>query len=127
MKQNEHRTCNKNLFDAFKNSINGIVYAVKTQTNIKIHLIAVVAVIIIGIYFKISQVEALFVTFACSLVIVSEMLNTAIETTVDLVTDKYEEKAKIAKDVGAGAVVISAINALIVGYIVFFEKIISLF
>ena len=127
MKQNEHRTCNKNLLDAFKNSINGIAYSIKTQTNIKIQLVAVVLVIMASIYFKIDKMEILFVTFACSLVIVAEMINTAIETTVDLVTEKYEEKAKIAKDVGAGAVVIAAINALIVGYIVFFDKIINLF
>ena len=61
--------------------------------------------------------------FTVILIIVAEMINTAIETVVDLYTDLYHPKAKIAKDVGAGAVVIAAINALIVGYFLFFDKI----
>ena len=127
MKPNEPKTYNQNLIDAFKNSLNGIIYAVKTQTNIKIHLVAVILVVIASIYFKIDKLEVLFVSIACFFVIVSEMINTAIEATVDLVTQTYKEKAKIAKDVGAGAVLLSAINALVVGYIVFFEKIVNLF
>ena len=127
MKQSDHLTSNKNLIDAFLNSINGVIYVVKTQKNMIIHAIAIALVIIVSICLKIDKVEALFVTFACSLVIISEMLNTAIEATVDLVTQEYKEKAKIAKDVGAGAVLIAAINALIVAGVVFLEKIISLF
>lgn len=59
------------------------------------------------------------------MVIIAEMINTAIETTVDLYTDKYHPKAKLAKDVGAGAVVISAINALVVAYFLFFDRIVA--
>lgn len=123
----EHRTSNKNILDAFKNSINGIIYAIKTQINMKIHLLALLIVIIASVFFKIDKTEILFVSFSCGLVFVAEMLNTAIETTVDLYTKEYHEKAKIAKDVGAGAVAISAINALVVAFVVFFEKIINLF
>ncbi len=123
----EQRTSNKNILDAFKNSINGVVYAVKTQRNMKIHLAALLGVIIVSVCLKIDKTEALFISFSCGLVFVAEMLNTAIEAVVDLYTKEYNEKAKIAKDVGAGAVVISAINALVVASIVFFEKIINLF
>ena len=60
--------------------------------------------------------------FTISLVIIAEMINTAIEATVDLITDKYHPLAKIAKNVAAGAVLISAINAIIVGYIIFSNR-----
>jgi len=126
MNEGEHRTSNKNLIDALKNSINGILYAIKTQTNVKIHLAALIIVIVASVFFKLDKIEVLFVTFSCGLVFVAEMLNTAIEATVDLYTKEYNEKAKIAKDVGAGAVIMAVINALVVAFVVFFEKIINL-
>ena len=80
---------------------------------------------IISLFFELSRAEFLCLTFSVVLIIVSEMFNTAIETVVDLYTDMYHPKAKIAKDVGAGAVVIASLNALIVAYFLFFDKISS--
>ncbi|MBR6033630.1 MAG: diacylglycerol kinase family protein [Clostridia bacterium] len=117
-------TSNKNLFDAFKNAFSGIAYAIKTQANIKIQLAMVVIVMVAGAILKFSAIEFVFLTFACGLVLVTEMLNTSIEATVNLVTDKFHPIAKIAKDVGAGAVLIASLNALVVGLILFIGKII---
>ena len=78
---------------------------------------------LISLFFDLTRAEFLCLMFTVVLVIIAEMVNTAIETVVDLYTDLYHPKAKIAKDVGAGAVVIAAINAIIVAYFLFFEKI----
>lgn len=78
---------------------------------------------LISLFFDLSRAEFLCLMFTVVLIIIAEMFNTAIETVVDLYTDLYHPKAKIAKDVGAGAVVIAAINAVIVAYFLFFQKI----
>lgn len=121
--EQEHKMKNNNFFDALQNAFNGIVYAVTTQSNIKKQLVIAVAVMLISLFFDLNKAEFLCLMFTVVLIIVAEMINTAIETVVDLYTDLYHPKAKIAKDVGAGAVVITAINALIVAYFLFFEKI----
>lgn len=118
-----HKTKNRNFFDAWKNAIKGIIYAVTTQKNIKIQLLIAVAVMLVSLLFNLNRAEFLCLMFTVVLIIVTEMINTAIETVVDLYTDLYHPKAKIAKDVGAGAVVIAALNAVIVAYFLFFDKI----
>lgn len=120
---NEKAPKNKNFLDAWKNAINGIIYATTTQGNIKKQLIIAVLVVIISLFFELTKAEFLIFMFTIILIIFAEMVNTAIETVVDLYTDLYHPKAKIAKDVAAGGVVITAINAVIVAYFLFFDKI----
>lgn len=119
----DKRLKNSGFINAWENAFNGIVYAVTTQSNIKKQLVIAVIVLIISLFFNLNRAEFLCFMFTIILILVAEMINTAIETVVDLYTDLYHPKAKIAKDVGAGAVVISAINAVIVGYFLFFDKI----
>lgn len=114
---------NNSFIEAWENAFNGIVYAVTTQGNIKKQLVIAVIVMIISLFFNLNRAEFLCLMFTVILIIIAEMINTAIETVVDLYTDLYHPKAKIAKDVGAGAVVIAAINAIIVAYFLFFDKI----
>ena len=122
-KQEEKRTKNKNFADAWKNAFNGIIYATTTQSNIKKQLIIAVIVVVISLFFNLSRAEFLCFLFTIILIIFAEMVNTAIETVVDLYVDVYHPKAKIAKDVAAGGVVITTINAIIVAYFLFFDKI----
>ncbi|MCI8481764.1 MAG: phosphatase PAP2 family protein [Clostridia bacterium] len=122
-KEEPHKMKNGNFLDACQNALDGIIYAITTQSNIKKQLIIAVAVMLISLFFDLSKAEFLCLMFTVILIIIAEMINTAIETVVDLYTDLYHPKAKIAKDVGAGAVVIAAINAVIVAYFLFFEKI----
>ena len=84
-------------------------------------------VTILGIVLKISGVEWAILALSVFLVLGTEMMNTAVEAAVDLYTEEYNEKAKIAKDVAAGAVVLTALNAVIVSYFLFADKIIELF
>ncbi len=122
-KTKKERLGNSNFIDAWRNAINGIIYATTTQSNIKKQLLIAVFVVIISLFFELSKAEFLIFMFTIVLILFAEMVNTAIETVVDLYTDLYHPKAKIAKDVAAGGVVITAINALIVAYFLFFDKV----
>lgn len=110
---------------SFKHAFDGFVYAVKTQPNFRFHLLATVAVILMGIYFSISPVEWLILVFTINTVLVAEMVNTSIESMVDLITLERRADAKIAKDVSAGMVLISATLAVVVALIVFLPKILT--
>lgn len=83
-------------------------------------------VIVAGVTLKINTTEWSVVLILCGLVISLELINTAIENAVDLVTEEYNEKAKNAKDIAAGAVLFSAIIAAIIGFIIFLPKIINI-
>ena len=111
------------FIDAWVNAFNGIIYATTTQGNIRKQLLIAVVVMLVSLLFNLTRAEFLCLMFTVILIILAEMFNTAIETVVDLYTDIYHPKAKIAKDVAAGGVVITAVNALIVAYFLFFDKI----
>ncbi|MBR1803020.1 MAG: diacylglycerol kinase [Clostridia bacterium] len=119
----DERLKNKNFIDSWKNAFKGIIYATTTQQHIKQQLIIAIIVVIISLFFNLNKAEFLCFLFTIVLIIFAEMVNTAIETVVDLYVDVYHPKAKIAKDVAAGGVVIATINALIVAYFLFFDKI----
>ena len=121
MKKDEHKIKNDNFIEACNNAVNGIIYAATTQRNIKIQLVLAVIIMVLCLFYGLETTEFLCLVFAVFMVIFAEMINTAIETVVDLFVDVYHPKAKIAKDVAAGAVVLSACNALIVGYFIFFK------
>ena len=123
VEEKEQKLKNNNFIDAWANAFNGIIYAVTTQSNIKKQLVIAVIVMLISLLFNLTRAEFLCLMFTVILIIIAEMFNTAIETVVDLYTDLYHPKAKIAKDVAAGGVVITAVNALIVAYFLFFDKI----
>ena len=126
-KKKDSRLYNKNFIEAWINAFSGIAHGFKTQRNLKIQLVAGIAVIILGIILKISNAEWAILMLSVFLVLGTEMMNTAVEAAVDLCTEEYHEKAKIAKDVAAGAVVLTALNAVIVSYFLFADKIVQLF
>lgn len=108
----------KKFILSFKYAIEGIITGIKEERNIKIHLLAVVVVIAMGIIYKISKIEWIICIALFGLVISSELINTAVENTVDLITDEKKELAKKAKDTAAGAVLVNAIiSAIIAGFI----------
>lgn len=113
----------KKIINSFKYALQGFVQAFKSEKNMKIHTIITMLVIIVAIILKISFIEWLICIVLISMVIAAELFNTAIETTVDLAMPEKNEKAKIAKDVSASAVLILAISAAIIGLIIFLPKI----
>lgn len=122
-KENDKRIHNQGFFDACKNAVNGIIYGTTTQSNVKKQLVIIAFLILISLFFNLTKVEFLCLIISVVLIIFAEMVNTAVETVVDLCTEVYHPKAKIAKDVAAGGVVITALNAVVVSYFLFFDKI----
>ena len=116
---------NKDFLKAFKFASSGIFYTLSTQRNLKIQMIFALIATILGFVLKISIIEWIILVFAIMFVLFAEMINTAIESTVDLFTEEVNEKAKIAKDVAAGAVLIASLNSVIVGILIFLEKILK--
>lgn len=114
---------NKKYSDSLKNAASGILTAAQDERNIKVQFGLIVFALILGMLFKLTKTEIVLVVLAMFFVVFAEMINTAIEAVVDLNTDKFHPKAKVAKDVAAGAVVISVLNAIVIAYFVFFEKI----
>ncbi len=122
-KKNEIKVKSKKIINSFKHAIQGILTSFKTERNMKIHTCIMILVIIVGILFKINKYEWIICVICFAIVIGGELFNTAIETVVDMVMPYKNEKAKIAKDVSAGAVLVLAMGAAIVGFIIFMPKI----
>ena len=119
----DERLKNKHYIDSWINGFKGIWYAIRTQRNAKIQLVIALIVIICCIYFQLNITECMFLSFATMLIIITEVMNTAIEEAVNLCTDKFHPLAKIAKDVAAGAVVLSAINAVMIAIFIIVSRI----
>lgn len=116
----------KKLVDSFNHAINGVIYAVRTQRNMRIHLFATLLVLVACFCFDISKVEFLILAVTITMVIAAELINTAIESAIDMTTNYYHPLAKVAKNAAAGGVLITAINALVVGYVIFWDKLSNL-
>ena len=122
MKKDDHKMKNDNFFEAWGNATNGIIYSATTQRNIRIQLVLAVIVMVLSLFYGLNTAEFLCLLFAVFMVIFAELINTAIETVVDLFVDVYHPKAKNSQAVAAGAVVLAACNALVVGYFIFFKE-----
>jgi diacylglycerol kinase (ATP) len=116
----------KKLVRSFGYAFKGVAYATSSQLNFRIHLGATVLVIIAGFLFHISIGQWQWVALSITLVLVTEIFNTMIETLVDLVSPGYNEKAGRIKDMSAGAVVIAALFAFITALIIFLPKLLLL-
>jgi diacylglycerol kinase (ATP) len=103
---------------SFNNAYQGLIYAVRTQRNMRFHVIASAVVLVLSLLVGVSKLELAMLVLVIMAVFVAELLNTALEFAVDLVTREYHPLAKLAKDVSAGAVLVTSIAALAVGYLV---------
>ena len=112
----------KKITDSFNHAIEGIVYTIRTQRNMKIHMAIAIFILLLSLFFDLTKVELLILFITITLVVVLEMINTAIEATIDVLANYYHPLAKIAKNVAAGAVLIAAINAIVVGYLLFLDN-----
>lgn len=113
------------MLQSFNHAFQGLVYAVRHQRNMRIHLVVAVGVMVGAVLVDLTKVELLAVLLSVVFVLVAELFNSAIETTVDMMTDQYDPRAKAAKDLAAGAVLVSAINALAVAYLVLGDRLAS--
>jgi len=106
----------------FKYAIEGVVHVYRTQRHMRFHLLALILAGVFSLILKLSYIEMLAIVISISFVIFAEMVNTAVEAVVDLVTQNYHPLAKIAKDIAAGAVLVATLNAIIVGILVVFNR-----
>lgn len=112
----------KKLINGFGYAFKGVAYAAKTQLNFKVHLGAMVIAVVLGFYLHLSTAEWCWIILCIAAVLITELINTAIEILVDLVSPDYDVKAGHIKDVSAAAVLITAIFALIIGALIFIPK-----
>lgn len=110
----------KRWTDSANNAIEGILFAAKSERHLRYHLCAAVVVLFLSYMLGIPRIEFLIISIVVIMVLLAEMLNTAIEYIVDMVSPEYSEKARIAKDVSAGAVLITVFGAVVIGYIILF-------
>lgn len=106
-------------------AIEGIIYAARTQRHMRYHFYAALSALVLSLVLNITRIEFILLCMAIVLVLVTEMLNTAIEVTVDMISEEYHPMAKIAKDIAAGVVLIASIGALTLGYLILYPALMA--
>jgi len=112
----------RKFIKSFSYAVAGIFYSLRTQRNMRIHFAAALLVFGLALYLRISSSDLLFLIFSITLVIMAEMFNTAVEAVVNLYVQKYHPLARIAKDVSAGAVLVAALNSIVVAYVIIYPR-----
>lgn len=117
----------KTLAASFKYAFEGVFYALKYNQNLRIHFVVAILVVIASIFFHVNAFEMGILGVMILLVISAEMINTAIEEMVDFVITEHKKEAKIAKDVSAGMVLLTAMGSVVVGILIFAPYILKFF
>jgi diacylglycerol kinase (ATP) len=110
------------LLDSFNYAFEGIIHVLRTQRNLRIHFLVAVGVLVAALYLDVSKIELIALLLAIAFVLITEMVNSAIEGAIDISTTSFDPNAKLAKDIAAGAVLIATVNAVAIGYLVFAGK-----
>lgn len=110
------------LFESFNYAIEGIIHVLRTHRNMRIHFAAAIAVLVAAIWVGVTRFELIALMLAIAFVLVAEMINSAVEQAIDVATTSFDPLAKLAKDIAAGAVLIAAVTAAAVGYLVFSRR-----
>jgi len=116
----------RSLVKSVSHAVNGIAQALFYEKNMRTHFVCAITAVLLGMIFGFQSFDWIILTFTISLVFFAELMNTALEAHVDLATKEKMAEAKLAKDVAAGAVLVTSINAVIVGYFLYIEKIIDI-
>lgn len=108
----------RNRLISFRYAFAGLAYILRTQRNMWIHIAIAAGVIALGLWLGLGRMEWAILALTMALVFVAEFANTMVEATIDLITPTYHPLAKIAKDVAAGAVLLAAIAAVVIGLLI---------
>ena len=106
------------FLNSFKHAVDGAWYVLHTQRNARIHLAVTVVVLSVGVWVGLSRIEWSILALTIAMVLVAEWFNTVAEVAIDLATAEYHPLARIAKDVAAGAVLLAALTAIVVGLLI---------
>lgn len=117
----------KKFFKSVRHALEGIHYALNSDQNLIIHFFAAVIVILVAVLLQVTPFEMGILGVTILVVISAEMVNTALEKMVDLITKEHRAEAKIAKDISAGMVLISSVGASVIGFLIFLPYILRLF
>ena len=104
---------------SFNYAFEGVIHVLRTQRNMRIHFAIAAGVLVLAFIYDVTRLELIALMISIAFVLIAEMVNTAVEATIDLSTPSFDPLAKIAKDIAAGAVLIATINAIAIGYLVF--------
>ena len=107
------------ILESFNVAFEGVIHVLRTQRNMRIHFLLAGGVLVAALAFGVARLELIGLLLAICFVLVAEMINTAVEAAVDVASTSLDPLAKLAKDIAAGAVLIAAVNAVAVGYLVF--------
>ena len=107
------------IIDSFNYAFEGIIHVLRTHRNMRIHFVAAVGVLVLALLLGVDRLELVALILSISFVLITEMINSAVEAAIDVATSSFDPLAKLAKDIAAGAVLIASVNAVVVGYLVF--------
>jgi diacylglycerol kinase (ATP) len=110
------------VFESFNYAFEGIIHVLRTQRNMRLHFAIAIAVLVAGFASGVSRFELMALILAIAFVLIAEMVNTAVEHTIDVATTSFDPMAKLAKDIAAGAVLIASATAVAIGYLVFASR-----
>ena len=111
---------------SFKHALDGIIWAFTTQPNFRVHIVLSLSAIAFGLILKVTLIEMTILVLTIVFGLGVEMVNTSIEAMTDLITTKHHQTAKIAKDVAAGMMLVTAIGAVLIAFLIFLPRIFSL-
>jgi len=112
----------QSLVESFNSAIEGFIYVFKSQRNMRLHFVIGLLVILSGMFLNFTYIELILLCLTIAFVLFAEMINTAVEHTIDLVKEDFHPLARIVKDICAGAVLLSALSSVIVGYMLFVSR-----
>jgi len=118
---------NKSLIKSFGYAFEGVRHALKHNKNLRIHFVAAFIVIGLSIFFHVNPYEKGILGVMILIVICAEMINTSLEEMVNLITNEHKRQAETAKDVAAGMVLVAAVGAVIIGFLIFTPYLLELF
>lgn len=114
------------IINSFRYAFSGVKEAFQSEKNMRVHFILMILAIVLGLVLKLSSIEWAILTITIGLVLISEFINTSLEQIVDIVSPEKQEKAKVAKDVAAAGVLVSALVSLLIAVFLFLPKILAL-
>ena len=112
----------QNLVESFNSAMEGFIYVFKTQRNMRLHFLIGLSALLLGIFLNFTYIELIILCLTITFVLFAEMFNTALEHTIDIVKEEFHPLARIVKDISAGAVLLSAMSAVVVGYMLFSSR-----
>ena len=110
------------LLESFNYAFEGIIHVLRTHRNMRIHFVVAAVVLIVAFAAGVTNYELIALLLSIAFVLIAEMINSALESAIDVATTSFDPHAKLGKDIAAGAVLIATVNAVAIGYLVFARR-----